>query len=76
MFAIAAGVATGMGLGMNTKAALVTRGCLEMTKIALAMGARLFFFSNYFEIGHINLCILFLSLLFKSGDSIRTFGNG
>lgn len=44
VYAIAAGVASGMGLGMNAKAALVTRGCLEMTKIALAMGARYFFF--------------------------------
>lgn len=40
VFAIAAGCATGMGLGLNSKAALVTRGCSEMTSIALAMGAR------------------------------------
>lgn len=40
VFAIAAGCVAGMGLGLNTKAALVTRGCAEMTNIALAMGAR------------------------------------
>jgi glycerol-3-phosphate dehydrogenase (NAD(P)+) len=40
VFAIAAGCVAGMGFGMNTKAMLVTRGCAEMTNIALAMGAR------------------------------------
>jgi len=40
VFAIASGICTGMGLGLNSKAALVTRGCGEMTKIALSRGAR------------------------------------
>jgi len=30
----------GLGLGMNTLAGLVTRGCAEMTKLAIRMGAR------------------------------------
>lgn len=30
----------GLGLGTNTLAALVTRGCSEMTRLAVKMGAR------------------------------------
>jgi len=40
IFAIAAGVCTGMGLGYNSKAMVVTRGCSEMIKIGLKMGAK------------------------------------
>jgi len=34
------GVVLGLGLGTNTMAAMVTRGCGEMNKIAKAMGAK------------------------------------
>eukprot|EP01126_Amoeba_proteus_P011112 TRINITY_DN1443_c0_g1_i3.p1 TRINITY_DN1443_c0_g1~~TRINITY_DN1443_c0_g1_i3.p1 ORF type:complete len:147 (-),score=29.32 TRINITY_DN1443_c0_g1_i3:38-478(-) len=44
-----------MGLGMNSKAALVTRGCGEMTKIALAMGARAETLSGLAGIGDLML---------------------
>jgi len=40
VFAIAAGVASGIGLGLNSKAMLVTRGCSEMTRIAIKIGAK------------------------------------
>jgi glycerol-3-phosphate dehydrogenase (NAD(P)+) len=40
VIAIAAGVAVGMGLGHNTTAALITRGIVEMTRLAVACGAR------------------------------------
>lgn len=40
VFAIAAGMSEGLGLGTNTLAALVTRGCSEMTRLAVKMGAR------------------------------------
>eukprot|EP01116_Phalansterium_solitarium_P012220 TRINITY_DN2829_c0_g1_i1.p1 TRINITY_DN2829_c0_g1~~TRINITY_DN2829_c0_g1_i1.p1 ORF type:complete len:360 (-),score=95.28 TRINITY_DN2829_c0_g1_i1:348-1358(-) len=40
VFAIAAGIIEGLGLGMNTTAALLTRGTSEMTKLAVRMGAR------------------------------------
>jgi glycerol-3-phosphate dehydrogenase (NAD+) len=39
VFAIAAGVLEGMNLGQNTAAALVTRGCSEMNRLARVMGA-------------------------------------
>jgi glycerol-3-phosphate dehydrogenase (NAD(P)+) len=38
--AIAAGVVRGLGLGTNAVAAIVTRGLAEMTRLALAQGAR------------------------------------
>ena len=40
IIAIAAGVCTGLGLGANTTAALVTRGLAEMTRLAVALGGR------------------------------------
>ncbi|MBU1006808.1 MAG: NAD(P)-dependent glycerol-3-phosphate dehydrogenase [Candidatus Omnitrophica bacterium] len=39
IIAIAAGISDGLGFGSNTKAAIVTRGLLEMTKLGVAMGA-------------------------------------
>jgi glycerol-3-phosphate dehydrogenase (NAD(P)+) len=40
VIAIAAGVCTGLGLGTNAMAALVTRGLAEMTRLAMALGGR------------------------------------
>lgn len=40
VFAIAAGAIDGLGLGDNTKAAMVTRGLAEMTRLGIALGAR------------------------------------
>jgi glycerol-3-phosphate dehydrogenase (NAD(P)+) len=40
VIAIAAGVIEGLGLGHNPKAALITRGLTEMTRLACACGAR------------------------------------
>jgi glycerol-3-phosphate dehydrogenase (NAD(P)+) len=37
--AIAAGVSDGLGFGANAKAALVTRGVVEMARLGLALGA-------------------------------------
>jgi glycerol-3-phosphate dehydrogenase (NAD(P)+) len=39
VIAIAAGIADGMGFGDNTRAALVTRGLAEITRLGVAMGA-------------------------------------
>mmetsp|Transcript_34313 Transcript_34313/g.134571 ORF Transcript_34313/g.134571 Transcript_34313/m.134571 type:complete len:413 (-) Transcript_34313:2199-3437(-) len=39
VIAIAAGICEGLGLGTNSMAALVTRGCSEMRRLALNMGA-------------------------------------
>lgn len=40
VIAIAAGIAQGFGFGDNTKAALITRGLAEMTRLGAALGAR------------------------------------
>jgi glycerol-3-phosphate dehydrogenase (NAD(P)+) len=40
VIAFAMGVVEGLGLGDNTKAALMTRGLTEITRLATAMGAR------------------------------------
>ncbi|MFB3915611.1 MAG: NAD(P)H-dependent glycerol-3-phosphate dehydrogenase [Terriglobales bacterium] len=40
VIAIAAGVCDGLGLGYNTIAALITRGLAEITRLAIAAGAR------------------------------------
>jgi len=37
--AIATGIADGLGLGENARAALITRGLAEMTRLAVALGA-------------------------------------
>ena len=40
VIALAAGIADGLGYGDNTKAALITRGIAEITRLGIAMGAR------------------------------------
>lgn len=41
VMAIAAGMVAGLGLGTNSVAALITRGLAEITRLALAQGARM-----------------------------------
>ncbi|WP_332742982.1 NAD(P)H-dependent glycerol-3-phosphate dehydrogenase [Hydrogenophaga sp.] len=40
VLAIATGLCDGLGLGLNARAALITRGLTEMTRLGLALGAR------------------------------------
>ena len=40
IIAIAAGIADGMGLGVNTKAAILTRGLVEISRLGVKMGAK------------------------------------
>lgn len=40
VIALASGVATGLGYGDNTKAALITRGIAEITRLGIAMGCK------------------------------------
>ncbi|MEW6366999.1 MAG: NAD(P)H-dependent glycerol-3-phosphate dehydrogenase [Acidobacteriota bacterium] len=40
VIALASGIVSGLGFGLNTQAALITRGLHEITRLALTMGAR------------------------------------
>ncbi|MDD3179644.1 MAG: NAD(P)-dependent glycerol-3-phosphate dehydrogenase [Opitutaceae bacterium] len=51
VLALAAGVLDGMGLGDNTKAALMTRGIVEMARLGEALGGRAETFSGLSGIG-------------------------
>lgn len=51
VIAIACGVADGLGFGANTKAALATRGLVEMARLGVAMGARKETFSGLSGLG-------------------------
>ncbi len=51
IIAIAAGVCDGLGYGDNTKAALLTRGLVEITRLGVALGGRLETFFGLAGIG-------------------------
>lgn len=55
VLAIATGIADGMGLGLNARAALVTRGLAEMTRLGLALGARADTFTGLSGVGDLIL---------------------
>jgi len=55
VMAIAVGVCDGMGLGMNARAALMTRGLAEMTRLGIALGARPDTFSGLSGLGDLIL---------------------
>ncbi len=40
VLAIAAGIADGLGFGANTRAALITRGLMELTRLGMALGGQ------------------------------------
>ena len=40
VLAIATGIADGLGLGMNARAALITRGLAEISRLGVALGGR------------------------------------
>ncbi|MFH1281488.1 MAG: NAD(P)H-dependent glycerol-3-phosphate dehydrogenase [Candidatus Omnitrophota bacterium] len=51
VIAIACGVADGLGFGTNTKAAILTRGLAEISRLGQAMGAKLETFSGISGLG-------------------------
>lgn len=55
VMAVATGVAEGVGLGHNSRAALITRGLHEMTRLGVAVGARASTFAGLAGVGDLVL---------------------
>ena len=55
VIALAAGVSDGLGYGYNTRAALITRGLAEITRIGVAMGAEPLTFAGLAGMGDLVL---------------------
>jgi glycerol-3-phosphate dehydrogenase (NAD(P)+) len=68
VIAIAAGISDGLGLGLNSRAALITRGLAEMTRLAVALGAEAPTLSGLAGLGDL--------VLTCTGDLSRNRGTG
>ena len=55
VLAIASGAVAGLGLGENTRAALITRGVAELTRLGIALGAQMKTFMGLAGVGDIIL---------------------
>ncbi len=55
VIAIAVGISDGLGLGLNARAALITRGLAEITRLGLKMGANPLTFSGLAGLGDLVL---------------------
>lgn len=55
VMAIATGLCDGLGLGLNARAALITRGLAEMSRLGLALGARMETFMGLSGLGDLVL---------------------
>jgi glycerol-3-phosphate dehydrogenase (NAD(P)+) len=55
VIALAAGMAAGLGLGHNTRAALITRGLAEMSRLGVALGANPLTFAGLAGMGDLIL---------------------
>ncbi|MEY2688523.1 MAG: hypothetical protein RL375_2721 [Pseudomonadota bacterium] len=55
VLAIATGIADGMGLGLNARAALITRGLAEMSRLGAALGAQVETFMGLSGLGDLVL---------------------
>jgi len=71
IIAIACGVSDGLGFGTNTKAAILTRGLAEISRLGKAMGAKLETFSGISGLGDlVTTCISKQSRNRKVGELI------
>ena len=55
VMAVATGISEGLGLGLNARAALITRGLAEMTRLGLALGAEAATFAGLAGMGDLVL---------------------
>jgi glycerol-3-phosphate dehydrogenase (NAD(P)+) len=71
VIAIASGVIDGLGLGLNTRAALITRGMTEMRRLGLKLGANPRTFTGLAGVGDLILtCTGTLSRNYTVGEKI------
>ena len=78
VLAIAAGLCDGLGLGLNARAALITRGLAEMTRLGTALGARAETFTGLSGMGDLVLTATGdlsrnrkVGLLLAQGETLR-----
>lgn len=74
VIALCAGISDGLGYGDNTKAALITRGCAEITRLGVAMGAKAATFSGLSGLG--DLIVTGTSKLSRNYRAGRLLGEG
>lgn len=74
VIALCAGISDGLGYGDNTKAALITRGIAEMSRLGEAMGAKLSTFAGLSGLG--DLIVTGTSTLSRNYRAGRLLGSG
>ena len=74
VIAVCAGISDGLGYGDNTKAALITRGVAELTRLGIAMGANAVTFSGLSGLG--DLIVTATSTLSRNYTAGRYLGGG
>ncbi len=74
VFAIAAGIADGLGLGDNAKAAMVTRGLAEMIRLGTALGGKASTFQGLSGVG--DLIVTCYSRHSRNNSFGRMIGEG
>ena len=74
VIAIAAGMGDGLGVGINTKAAVVARGLAEMTRLGCALGGRPETFSGLTGVG--DLLATCMSPLSRNRQVGEQYGKG
>lgn len=72
--ALAVGMAEGLGLGDNSKAAIITRGLAEMQRLGVALGADPLTFSGLAGVG--DLVVTCMSPLSRNNSFGRKLGSG
>jgi len=74
VIAVAVGVSDGLGFGDNTRAALITRGLVEMTRLGCALGAKATTFSGLSGMG--DLIVTCTSRLSRNRNVGERLGRG
>ena len=76
IIAIASGISDGLGFGVNTKAAILTRGLLEITRLGVAMGASAETFKGLSGLGDlVTTCVSKVGRNRSFGESIGSGNN-